>query len=131
MSCRCADLRQEIKTQRLHHWRIVASSLSVLAGKASFVDYPPAHVRGVKLVTVEVEGVTQRDCSGTISGARRSNCTVTMSISSCSIVIGAGYNDVVCIYDINQTRHSNEVREFLLTIPIEDDAEALVNTIIC
>jgi hypothetical protein len=117
-----------MKTKQLHHWRIVASSLSVLTGKASFVDcLISTHVRGVKLVTVEVEGVTQRDCSGTISGARRSICKLTISISGCSIVVGAGYIGVVCIYNINQTRRYNEVREFLSTVPIEDD----VSTIIC
>ncbi|KAG2753653.1 hypothetical protein P692DRAFT_20222156 [Suillus brevipes Sb2] len=100
-----------MKTKQLHHWRIVASSLSVLTGKASFVDcLISTHVRGVKLVTVEVEGVTQRDCSGTISGARRSICKLTISISGCSIVVGAGYIGVVCIYNINQTRRYNEER---------------------
>jgi len=75
-------------------------SRSDLNPRLALAPYSPLHhalVRGVELVTAEVEDATQRGCFGTTSDACQSSCTVMVSIStlqSCSMPSEPG---VFCI----------------------------------
>jgi len=92
--------------------------MSALAGKAFSVDYLPTHVsvRGVKLVIVEVEAVTQRDCSGTTFDAHLHSHGIDIDIAKLinAVRLGVEYIDVAMAADNSDTA-DYEVREYLFS----------------
>jgi hypothetical protein len=81
--------------------------MSALAGKAFSVDYLLTHVsvRGVKLVIVEVEAVTQRDRSGTTFDAHLHSHGIDIEIAKLinAVRLGVGYIDVPMAADNSDT----------------------------
>jgi hypothetical protein len=108
--------------------------MSALAGKALSVDYPPTHVpvRGVKRVTVEVEAVTQRDCSGTTFDAHLHSHGIDIEIANCSILsLRIEYMLMRSMAaDNSDTADRMRYGSTFSTIPI-GGTKALVDTTIC
>jgi hypothetical protein len=81
--------------------------MSAVAGKALSVDYLPTHVslRGVKLATVQVEAVTQRDCSGTTFDAHLHSHGIDIEIAKLinAVRLEVGYIDVPMAADDSDT----------------------------